>query len=173
MREVLIKNTYEIIEQLLLRLSCCANSKKSKQIFNGRLKAILLIFQRRRKKSDRRGHQHFSHTFPQNKATMSLNELRAQAVDNEKFSQDSPAKVESRRQPEPSSKPSSFSLRAASRVRCGLSSGHCGTVFGLNRLFLLCPPQQPRDRMHSHRILFCCPGKTIIPNRRPNPPSAF
>ena len=50
MREVLIKNTYEIIEQLLLRLSCCANSKKSKQIFNGRLKAILLIFQRRRKK---------------------------------------------------------------------------------------------------------------------------
>ena len=31
MREVLIKNTYEIIEQLLLRLSCCANSKKSKR----------------------------------------------------------------------------------------------------------------------------------------------
>ena len=38
--------------------------RKTIQNFKGRLRGFLLIFQHRRKKSNRRGHQHSSHTFP-------------------------------------------------------------------------------------------------------------
>ena len=38
--------------------------RKAIQTFKGRLRAFILIFQHKRKQSDRRGHQHFSHTFP-------------------------------------------------------------------------------------------------------------
>ena len=38
--------------------------RKASRTFKGRLRAFLLIFQHRANNSDRRGHQHFSRTFP-------------------------------------------------------------------------------------------------------------
>ena len=63
------KKNYEIMSNCFSGCCVAQARRKANLSFNGRLRAFLLIFQHRRKQIRRRGHQHFSHTFPPKKIT--------------------------------------------------------------------------------------------------------
>ena len=81
MREVLIsKKAMKLWRNCF---SCCRAAqaqRKAIRTFNGRLRAFLLIFNTDANNSDRRGHQHFSHTFPKKKEKRSSRKKRMEGA---------------------------------------------------------------------------------------------